>query len=106
MIIVSAKPLPLVLSEVSPAFGMARCTLQRTAASLWELFGAKVHFQAADIATIKSFSLRGIEARTGRLALRYLTANGILHAHGRNDDHRRVRRFACFLPNRKSRVIE
>jgi hypothetical protein len=40
--------------------------------SLRFLRSYKVHFQAADIAAIKSCSLRGIEARTGRLALRYL----------------------------------
>jgi hypothetical protein len=36
----------------------------------------KVHFQAADIAAIKSRSLRGIEARTAPPALRYLWTNG------------------------------
>jgi hypothetical protein len=56
----------------------------------------KVHFQAADIAAIKSCSLRGIEARTGRLTLRYLGANGILDEHGRNDDHRSLI-IQCFF---------
>jgi hypothetical protein len=35
----------------------------------------KVHFQAADIAAIKSCSLRGIERPTALFVLRYLSTN-------------------------------